>query len=249
MTPRSGRVCTPVGPKGESMRSRPKGPQQFLWALAAGYALGNVPSADLAASLAGPPSNGDGTLRDIGSGNPGALNVGKELGKGWGAGVLVADIAKGWAAAVVGRKLGGPTCANIASAAAVVGHCYPATGKTGGKGVSTSIGQVLGTFPYYLPLDAAVALGTAALPRWTQRTWAGTAVASGVWVASSTLAWRRGWSTGTDHPAPGALPLAALFSSAVIARRFLDSPLVDGRPEEGEVDHDNTMEEREAKSL
>ncbi|MCQ3808613.1 MAG: glycerol-3-phosphate acyltransferase [Acidimicrobiia bacterium] len=67
------------------------------------------------------------------------------------------------ASARLSRALAGPAGTNLASTAAVGGHCIP-LGLTGGKGVATSIGQVIGTFPIYLPLDAAVALATSALP-------------------------------------------------------------------------------------
>ena len=123
-----------------------------------GYLLGMIPSAEIAARLAGRPD-----LRASGTGNPGALNAGHVLGKSWGAAVSVADIAKGVAAARLGGALAGPAGANLASTAAVGGHCFP-LGRTGGKGVATSIGQVIGTFPVYLPLDAAVAFATSGLP-------------------------------------------------------------------------------------
>ncbi len=200
--------------------------------IAVGYGLGTIPTADIAARLAG----GDTDVRAAGSQNPGALNAANELGSRWGVGVLLVDVAKGALAAGIGRRVGGPSVANFASTAAVVGHCHPPR-REGGKGVATSIGQVIGTFPRYLPLDAAVAIGTAALPRWTQRTWAGTAVASTTWVAASALAWRRGSSTGFDSPAPLALPVAAALSSTVIAQRFLRSPLVDGKPSAGSGRH------------
>ena len=195
-------------------------------AIAGGYAFGMIPSADLAAGWA---SAGSTNLRDTGSANPGALNATKTLGKKWGGAVLAADVAKGTVAAVVGRSLAGPLGANLAATAAVGGHCYP-IGRSGGKGVSTSIGQVIGTFPVYLPLDLAVGAATVALPRWTQRTWAATAVASATWVASSLLAYRKGWATGIDGRAAAALPIASLASSLIIAKRFLDTPLVDGKP-------------------
>ena len=204
---------------------------QGLVGVAAGYALGNLPSADIASHFSRTADDAD--LRTVGSHNPGALNAAQSLGKRWGAAVFAADVAKGVAAAIVARRISGSNAANLACTAAVVAHCHPATGRTGGKGVATSIGQVLGTFPGYLPLDVVVAAGTAAFPRWTQRTWASTAVASTVWVASATIAWSRGWSTGIDDRAPIGLPIAAAMSSAVIARRFLQTPLVDGQPVEG----------------
>lgn len=195
-------------------------------AAVAGYALGTIPSADLAARAA---TKGEADLRTRGSANPGAMNAGQTLGPTWGVAVLLGDVGKGWVAAAVGRQLAGTWGANLAASAAVAGHCYP-PGRSGGKGVSTSIGQVIGTFPYYLPLDIAVGLATAALPKWTQRTWAATAVASTTWIGSSIVAYRRGWPTGAVGPATAALPIGALLSSAIITKRFLDTPLVDGKP-------------------
>ena len=194
-----------------------------------GFVVGALPSADIASRFAATDNDAVIDLRATGSANPGAMNAGKELGKKWGAAVLAADVAKGAAAAVIGRFLAGPLGANLASTAAVAGHCYP-PGRTGGKGVSTSIGQVIGTFPYYLPLDIAVGLATAALPKWTQRTWAATATASTVWVATSTLAVRRSWPTGIDRVASPSLPISAALTSVIIAKRFLDTPLTDGKP-------------------
>lgn len=209
-----------------------------LVAAAVGYGLGTIPSADLAAQWA---SAGSTNLRDTGSANPGALNATKTLGKKWGAAVFGADVAKGVAAAAVGRAIAGPLGANLASSAAVCGHCYP-PGRSGGKGVSTSIGQVIGTFPVYLPLDIAVGAAAASLPKWTQRTWAATAIASATWVGSSLVAYRRGWPTGVDARAPASLPLAALASSVIIAKRFLDTPLVDGKPRDDDGVHGEETE-------
>lgn len=202
-------------------------------AIAGGYAFGMIPSADLAATWA---SAGSTNLRDTGSANPGALNATKTLGKKWGGAVLAADVAKGTVAAVVGRSLAGPLGANLASTAAVGGHCYP-LGRSGGKGVSTSIGQVIGTFPVYFPFDIAVGVATAAMPKWTQRTWAATAVASVTWVGSSLVAYRKGWATGIDGRATAALPMGSLASSLIIAKRFLDTPLVDGKPRDDDGVH------------
>src|ERR1700687_3292423 len=126
-----------------------------LAAAAAGYAVGTIPSADVATRLA---TGGHADLRRQGSGNPGAANAMAVLGKGWGYGVLGADIAKGALACGLGRRMAGETGAHIGGTAAVVGHCFPVwTGFRGGKGVAASVGQCLMTFPAYFPIDLAVA--------------------------------------------------------------------------------------------
>ena len=179
-----------------------------------GYAFGNLPSAGIAARMAG----GGHDLAADGTGNPGAMNASHLLGKRWGAAVSVADIAKATAAAAVGRRIAGVEGANVAATAAVIGHCHP-VGRRGGKGVATSIGQVIGTVPAYLPLDAAVAYGTTKLPWFRSRTRAGTHAGSVVWIAATTLWWRRRWPNPGGGEPTWLLPAGAAVSSVVIARR------------------------------
>jgi glycerol-3-phosphate acyltransferase PlsY len=80
-------------------------------ALVLAYLLGSIPSGYLAGRTRGVD------LRTVGSGNVGAANVFRSLGKTMGIGVLVADIAKGVAAALVARGLTDDPC-GCASAAA-----------------------------------------------------------------------------------------------------------------------------------
>lgn len=184
-----------------------------------GYALGTFPTADLVAHGA---SGGSVDLRDAGSGNPGSANALDVLGPRAGAAVLLGDIGKGAIACGLGAAVAGPVGAHLAGTAAVGGHCYPAwAGFRGGKGVATSVGQCLVTFPAYFPIDAAVAIGTAVLPGWKRRAFATTAVSSACWVVGGVVWWRRRWANAWG-PAPTAwLPIASLASSAMIAHRFL----------------------------
>ena len=190
-------------------------------AAAAGYLLGTLPSADLAARLA---SGGTADLRTSGTGNPGGANALVVLGRAWGYAVMGADIAKGAAACGAGRRLGGEIGAHVAGTAAVVGHCFPVwNGFRGGKGVAASVGQCLATFPVYVPFDLGLAWLTAT-PQWSRRvgtrTLIATAVASTTWVAASALWWRRGWPNAWAPRATAALPVAATATSAVILSRF-----------------------------
>jgi acyl phosphate:glycerol-3-phosphate acyltransferase len=105
-----------------------------------GYVLGMFPSAVLVARAKG---------HDIlaeGSGNPGASNVARILGWRFGAIVLLADFAKGAAAAGVGWAAGGRPGAYLVGCAAVVGHTYPLRRK-GGKGVAAAGGMLVVLFP------------------------------------------------------------------------------------------------------
>lgn len=183
-----------------------------------GYLLGTFPSADLAARGAG--SRVD--LRQEGSGNAGAANASALLGPGWGAAVLGGDMGKGALACWIGGRLAGDNGAHLAGTAAVLGHCYPLWSgfKGGGKGVATSAGQRLATFPAYFPIDAAVAYGTA---RWANRASAAVRVASAAWVASGLVWWRLGWPN-LWGPAPGpGLAVAAAGTSGLILWRFHQS--------------------------
>ncbi len=138
------------------------------------YALGCVSFASLAARIQGVD------IRQVGSGNPGATNVGRALGKGWGRAVLLGDMAKGLLPPLIwtGPALqGDPEGATVLVAAAVLGHVYPVTmGFRGGKGVATLIGG-------FLALDWMLALIAAAIHF-------GVRARSGyVSVASVALAW------------------------------------------------------------
>ncbi len=191
---------------------------RYLAAGAVGYIVGTAPSADVVARLAG----GSVDLRTVGSGNPGAANAAQVLGAKFGLLTMAADISKGVAAGRLGRRVAGPDGTHVAATAAVIGHCLPVwNGFHGGKGVATSIGQVLVAFPVYFPIDVGVAVATAAVPWWKQRTFAATAAAAVAWVGSSTLWWRHGWNNGWGPTPTIALPVSATVSSAVIIWRFL----------------------------
>ena len=186
-------------------------------AAALGYALGTLPSADATSRLA---TGGWGALRTGGTGNPGAANALVVLGKRWGYAILAADIVKGAAACLAGRRLAGDTGAHVGGTAAVVGHCFPVWKRfRGGKGVAVSVGQCLATFPVYVPIDLAVAGLTVAGP-WRSRTFATTAVASTAWVAAAVLWWRRGWRNAWGPRPTAALPASAAVTTAVILSKF-----------------------------
>ena len=183
----------------------------------AGYLLGTIPSADVAARLA---TGGKVDLRATGSGNPGGANAVKVLGPAWGYGVMAADISKGALACRLGHRLGGGTAAHVAGTASVIGHCFPVwNGFRGGKGVGCSVGQCLATFPAYFPIDLGVAALTSTR-RWRSRSYAATAIASLTWVLGGLLWWRKGWSNLWGPAPTPALPAAAAASSAVIIYKF-----------------------------
>lgn len=191
---------------------------RLVAAAGAGYLLGSVPSADLAAR------GGAGRavdLRAVGSHNPGALNAIDVLGKRWGYAVGVADIVKGAAACVVGRAAAGDLGAHVGGTAAVVGHCYPVWSRfQGGKGVACAVGQVLVTFPAVAPVEAVAGALGAVLPG-GQRSARITAWLGVGWVAGALVWWRQGRSNAWGPPPTVALPVAAAASSVVVLRRFV----------------------------
>ena len=196
------------------MRVRP-----VLSAAAIGYLLGTFPTADLVARRV---SSGTIDLRAHGSGNPGAANALKVLGKKAGATVMAGDIVKGALASGIGGLVAGPAGAHIAGTASVFGHCFPVwNGFRGGKGVAAGIGQCLATFPAYLPIDLAIAGAVAATPALKQRSFTAAMISSSAWVIGALVWWRKGpgnlWG---PKPGPG-LVAAATLSSAAIAYKFV----------------------------
>jgi glycerol-3-phosphate acyltransferase PlsY len=86
-------------------------------------------------------------IRKYGSGNIGASNVLRVIGVKAGLGVWFADALKGFIPVAVAMwvlHLGGWSLAAVA-VAAMVGHCFsPYLRLTGGRGVSTSLGVIIG---------------------------------------------------------------------------------------------------------
>ena len=182
-------------------------------AAAGGYLAGHFPSADLVARGIDP--------RRSGSGNPGAANIANLIGKKAGAVVFGLDMGKALIAARVGGALAGAAGANAAAAGAVLGHCFPAhRGFRGGKGVAASFGQMLATFPAYLPVDIALGAFAAKSDYWKQRPVMNIGAVCGLWVGLSAV-WAKQGLPNLWGPAPGpAMPVAAAVSSAAIVYRF-----------------------------
>lgn len=101
-------------------------------------------------------------IREHGSGNAGATNVLRVMGKKFAALTFIVDALKGVLAVIVVRHLFGEDYAMVAGISVVVGHNWPVILKfKGGKGVATSIGLTLVIYPLYGLI--AVIIGVAAL--------------------------------------------------------------------------------------
>lgn len=126
----------------------------FLFAAAVGYAVGSINPASIVARIRGVD------YRAVGSGNPGATNIGRALGRKTGILVGVLDVLKGFLPAL-GFSLwsGDIATAEVAGFAAVVGHVTsPFLKGRGGKGVATSAGAILAIEPIWA-LPALVVFG------------------------------------------------------------------------------------------
>ena len=109
-----------------------------LLALLLSYLIGAVPAAAWLARTRGVD------IRKVGSGNSGATNVLRSLGKGPAFVVAVFDILKGVLAVLLARTLGlSEGWAALCGVLAVVGHNFsPFLAFRGGKGVATSFGVI-----------------------------------------------------------------------------------------------------------
>lgn len=126
----------------------------------ASYLLGSIPFGLLIAGAHGID------LRTVGSGNIGATNVSRALGRKWAYVCFVLDVLKGLLPMMTARWIGAVSDEAktaelfvwlLAGCAAVCGHIFPVYLKfKGGKGVATSLGVVLGVWPYFTLCGFAV---------------------------------------------------------------------------------------------
>lgn len=132
-----------------------------------GYLIGSIPSGYLVAKSRGID------IRQHGSGNIGATNVRRTLGKGPGNLVFICDVLKGLIAVIIGKVVASSAhfhfiennsfatatshqvfsfpvavAALIAGVACILGHNFPVWLKfKGGKGIATSAGVMIGMMP------------------------------------------------------------------------------------------------------
>ena len=141
-----------------------------------GYLLGSFPTGYLVGRSRGID------IREHGSGNIGATNVVRVLGKRPGYFVFVCDVLKGWLSVTCGEAIVrwgfttvyGPTEARsldvmsgairlmvlggiLAALGCILGHNFPVWLRfRGGKGVATTVGVLLGLMPAAIGVSAAV---------------------------------------------------------------------------------------------
>lgn len=124
----------------------------FVILLGLAYLCGSIPFGLVIGKLVY-----DVDVREHGSGNVGATNVFRVLGKKAGATVMFLDIFKGWLPAFIAAQLFSPWAAVFIAAAPVVGHMYSIFLKgRGGKGIATGAGVVLALVPLAFAIIFAV---------------------------------------------------------------------------------------------
>jgi glycerol-3-phosphate acyltransferase PlsY len=112
------------------------------------YLIGSFPTGYIVGRIRGID------VRKVGSGNVGATNVTRVLGKQFGYPVFLIDFLKGLVPVVLARTIAdhcqldsvaSDFCVALAGISSVVGHSYPVwLGFKGGKGVATSAGVIFG---------------------------------------------------------------------------------------------------------
>ncbi len=111
----------------------------------ASYLVGSIPTSAIIAKLKGVSD-----LTKEGSGNLGATNVSRVIGREFGFITLVIDVAKGFIPALLAIKLFPASFffLSLIIIAPVIGHCYSIFIKfKGGKGVATALGVFLAVSP------------------------------------------------------------------------------------------------------
>ena len=108
-----------------------------------GYLIGSIPSGYLLGARSGVD------IRKTGSGNIGATNVARVLGKRRGILTLIADVGKGYLAVFIATQTDVSLAAvMLAGLAAFFGHLFPVfLNFKGGKGVATAFGILLALAP------------------------------------------------------------------------------------------------------
>jgi len=134
--------------------------QEYIFLIILSYLTGAFPSAVLIGKIFFKTD-----VREFGSGNAGATNTFRVLGRKAGIPVLILDVFKGWLAVnyiffisslsnnldiVFEQQL-------VFGIAAVIGHLFPIyTGFRGGKGIATLLGLLLGIQPIAALLSSIV---------------------------------------------------------------------------------------------
>jgi acyl phosphate:glycerol-3-phosphate acyltransferase len=195
---------------------------RIILCVALAYLLGAIPFGYLISRLKGVD------IRRVGSGNIGATNVFRCIGKSWGILTFICDALKGFAAAFLLPRAAGFCCEDPLFAAvsvlcafsAVLGHNWPVfLGFKGGKGVATSAGALAGI----APLAVAIGFGVWVLAFLSTRYVSVASMTSAVVVAAA------GWLLYRDHGLPIPIMLTVLGCLGIWRHRTNIQRLIEGR--------------------
>lgn len=115
---------------------------KIIAAILAGYLIGSIPFGHIFAKSKGID------IRRQGSGNIGATNVWRTMGRAYGIAVLLLDALKGAAAVIIGRLTGIDGVELLTALAALLGHAFPVyLGFRGGKIIAAGAGAMLTLAP------------------------------------------------------------------------------------------------------
>jgi len=183
---------------------------QVLFMVLGSYLIGSIPFGLIVGRLKGVD------IRKHGSGNLGATNVGRVLGQRWGVLVLLLDAAKG-ATSSIGASLllhHGSLSLHVLDSTSrdliwlgtgvccVLGNTAPVYLRfRGGKGVATTLGVILGIYPYLtLPAAVSVAAWTMALSMSRYVSLSSIIAAAVLPLAFLLFAWQRHWPLSRHYP-------------------------------------------------
>ena len=188
-----------------------------------GYLVGSVPFGFLIARANGVD------IQQVGSGNIGATNVFRILGKGWGLLTFGLDFCKGlFPVLFIGWLLRGTAASDLtisvaqicAGVAAILGHSFSCfLNFTGGKGVATGAGMMVGLVPWLALLAFLIWILVLALKRMVSLASISAALTIGI---GSWLPWfqPRSNAAGSDAgSAPWILSIALTLLAVLVVFR------------------------------
>ena len=175
-----------------------------FFCLIIGYIIGSIPFAVLVSRLAKGIN-----ITEVGTKNPGAANVLREVGKPWGILVWLLDSVKGVIAMLIAAQIltgkwiivretlpAYSFFIGLTGLSAFCGHCWPVFLKfKGGKGVSTSGGIFLYLIPKIFPIAIATYFIVQRKPRepWVITTAFGVVFGLIVWIYWCQRVWLIPW--------------------------------------------------------
>jgi len=157
----------------------------WVAAIVVAFLVGSINPATLIARVRGTD------LSVSGSGNPGATNAGRVLGRKWGVLVGALDVLKGFVPTVIAAYWVGPHLAYAVGLAAVLGHIWsPFLLGRGGKGVATTLGAVLGVHPLIAVVVVVAFVLGFVVTRWVA---AGSILGALAMLVVAVLVWTDRW--------------------------------------------------------